>query len=76
MKQVNISTIPVFMAANKCRHKSLAKLLNIPQSNISYYSKNNYQVIWDNSGYCEIVKTARKFDLNELLTINKRGSKK
>ena len=75
MKQATIATIPVFMAAHKCRHKSLAKLLNIPQSNISYYTANNYHVIYDNSGYCEIVKTARKFELNELLTIEKRGSK-
>ena len=72
MKNVTITSINLFVAQFKIRKKALAKLLNIDQANISYYIKNDYQVIYDQTGYCEIVKTSRRFDLNELISLDKK----
>lgn len=66
MRSINICNINEFTAIHGLKKKDLADTLNVSRSQISFYTNNNYFVIYDNSGHCEIIKTVRRFNLNNI----------
>ena len=71
MNKLAVYTIDHFSAVKGYKKKDLATVLNVSRSQISFYVKNGYFILHDEtSGQCEIVKTVRRFTIQQLNATN------
>ena len=63
---MKIQKLEVFLADRNIQKKSFAKFMGVKPSQVSYWIKNDFQVMFDAFDYCHLVKTYRRFDAGEL----------